>query len=79
MYNHVRMGMLTENDVDDFGNKYTLPMMTARLLKENLPDLVQRSLDRPDKDGVTALMQASEDGRRALVGKLLEKGDSVDI
>ena len=79
VYDHVRMSMLTEHDVDDFGHRCNLPMMTARLLKENLPDLVQRSLDRPDKDGVTALMQASEDGRRALVGKLLEKGASVDI
>ena len=79
VYDHVRMSMLTEHEVDDFGHRCNLKMMTARLLKEKLPDLVQRSLDRPDKDGVTALMRASRQGHSEVVGKLLEKGASVDV
>ena len=43
VYDHVRMSMLTEHDVDEFGHKCNLPMMMDRMLNQNIPDLVQRT------------------------------------
>ena len=79
VYDHARMSMLIPADVDSLDQKCNLATITTRMLKEHLPDIVQRSLDHQDNNGWTALMRASEKGHREVAGKLLEKGAKVDL
>ena len=89
VYDLERLRMLKDDDIDTMVNSNGLPLMTGRLLKSKMSQLITEleeavleerrtaekiELEKADAKGVTALMRASAKGYTEDVVQLLAKG-----